>query len=218
MKWLSYFSKSKIPYYIYKIKKNDLMIINNNLQINQSIIILYGTIFLCKNFNNKKNFPVAIVSTNNIIYLKSFKNNTQYYYKLIALDNSYVLSFSFNYLIKNTKTNKQLFSQIIHAYENTLIRYEMINHILVHKYIKSRIIQLILILCLEFGIINNKKIIIPFSLSQKNLANIIKSNKITVNKIISYLIKQNIIKYSSQKRIYLQNISLLSYTFLIQYK
>jgi len=214
MKWLNYFSSAKIPYYVYKINKNDVIIINNDLSIDQSIIILYGTIFLSKNFNNKRTFPVAILSTNNIIYLKSFQIHNQYYYRLIALDHSYLLSFSLNHLKNNSTVKKELFFYIISAHQNTLIKYEMINSILVHKYAKYRLIQLILSLCLEFGIFNHKQIMIPFTLSQKNLTNIIKSNKMTINKLINGLRKKEIIQYSSKKIISLHKILNLSYIFL----
>jgi len=214
MKWLNYFSNSNIPYRIYKIKKNDLIIINKHFIISNSIIILYGTMFFCKVFNNQELFPIAILNTNNIIYLKSLHIDNECYYKLIALDKTYILSFSCSYLINKKKMNKELLICIINAYQNTFIKYELINSILSHKYIKLRLVHLILVFSLEFGIVYNHNIIIPFNLPQKYLIYILNTNYITVNKIINFLIRQNIIKYSSDKILSLHSILNLSYNLL----
>ena len=215
MRWLNYFSSARIPYYIYKINKNDCVVINFLLGVEHAIIILYGAIFLCKIFNNQEAFPVSIFNTNDVLFIKSLQINSQCYYKLISLDTTYILSFSLNDLRNNNKINHKLLFNIINSSKYTVRKYEIINHILINKYIKYRIIQLILFLCLEFGIIQNNKITIPFSVSQKNLAKITRSNTVAVNHIMNFLFKKQIIKYYSKKGICINNILNLISTFLL---
>lgn len=201
MTWIHQFSNSHIPYYIYKLNKGDSVIHNNH---NESFIILYGLIYLMKIFTNQEIIPVGILNTNNIINVKSLSVNTQNYYKLIAFETTYLIHFK----LKNMKYNKPIYKSltfnIINSYELTLVKYEMMQNIIMQKYIKYRFIQLILFLALEFGIIHQTKIIIPFKISQQNIANIIGTNKITINKIIKYLSTKMLIKYSSKKKFIFQ--------------
>nr|YP_009397325.1 global nitrogen transcriptional regulator [Thuretia quercifolia]ARW66511.1 global nitrogen transcriptional regulator [Thuretia quercifolia] len=213
MKWLNNFSSANITYYIYKLNKNDFFILDPKISKDQSFIILNGIILIIKVFSNKKYFPLIILNTNNIISLEYFSTNSNYYYKLIALDKTYILSFSIKDLKGNNKIKPEIFHSIIDGYHITLTKYEIMNSILVHKLAKHRIIQLILFLSFEFGTISNKKILIPFSLSQKKLALITKSNKITVNKIIKHLCKEKIIKYLYKKIICIINIDKLTLLF-----
>nr|YP_009332625.1 global nitrogen transcriptional regulator [Membranoptera weeksiae]AHZ94639.1 global nitrogen transcriptional regulator [Membranoptera weeksiae] len=205
MKWINSFSNSHIPYYIYKLNKGDKILYNPNKIYNRSIIILHGVIYLFKIFQNKEIFPLAILKTNNIIDLE-YSYETQYYYTIIALDQAYLMSFSLLNIKNKIYIKKQILFNIIYGQKLTLKQYELMNQILRHKYIKYRILQLILLLSLEFGIIHKNKIIIPFSLSQKNISIIIGSNKITINQIMNYLSKKTIIKYSTKKIIHIENI------------
>nr|YP_009391942.1 global nitrogen transcriptional regulator [Acrosorium ciliolatum]ARW60086.1 global nitrogen transcriptional regulator [Acrosorium ciliolatum] len=200
MKWINEFSNSQIPYYIYKLNKGDSIIYNCNSDYNKSFIVLRGIIYILKIFTNQEIIPIAILNTNNIINLNPFKINKQNYYKIIALDKTYIISFNINKLKYNDNINKSLILNIIFSYELTLEKYERMNSILIHKHIKYRVIQLILFLCLDFGIINQKQVIIPFKLSQKSLAKITGSNQITINKMINKLSKNMLITYSLKKK------------------
>lgn len=200
MKWINAFSSSQIKYYIYKLNKGDSIIYSYNSDYNKSLIILNGIIYIIKIFTNQEIIPIAILNTNNIIYLHSLHTTKQNYYKLIAFEKTYIISFNINQLKYQSNTYKLLTSNIIKSYELTLKRYELMNTILMQKNIQNRLIQIILFLSLEFGIVYQQKIIIPFTLSQKNLANITGSNKITINRIIHKLSKQMIIKYSLKKK------------------
>lgn len=200
MTWINEFSNSQIPYYIYKLNKNDSIIYNYNSDDNQSLIVLNGTIYILKIFTNKEIIPIAILNSNHIINLNSFTINKKSYYKIIAFETTYIISFSVNNLKYNSSRYKSLIINIVYSYELTLKKYEIMNNILMHKHIKDRLIQLILFLSLEFGIVNQKQIIIPFKISQKSLANIVGSNNITINKIITKLSKKMLIKYSLKKK------------------
>nr|QCI06079.1 global nitrogen transcriptional regulator [Delesseria sanguinea] len=205
MKWITSFSNSQIPYYIYKLNKGDKILYNPNKIYSKSIIVLHGVIYLFKVFQNKEIFPLAILKTNHIIDL-NYYYETQHYYTIIALDKTYLMSFSLLEIKNKIYIKKQILFNIIHGQKSTLRQYELMNQILKHKYIKYRILQLILLLSLEFGIIHDNKIIIPFSLSQKSLSIITGSNKVTINEIMSYLSKKTIIKYSTKKIIHIENI------------
>nr|YP_009391326.1 global nitrogen transcriptional regulator [Dipterocladia arabiensis]ARW59470.1 global nitrogen transcriptional regulator [Dipterocladia arabiensis] len=209
MKWINNFSNLQISYYIYKLNKGDKIICNNKSNYDKSIIILYGITYLFKTLNNKQIFPLAILNKNNIIHLDKYHVNKKINYQLIAFETTYLISFSYKNITNKTHLNNNLLLKIITSQELTKKNYEIMINILKHKYIKYRIIQLLLLLSLKFGVINEKEIMIPFSLSQKNLAIITESNKITVNKIINELCKKMLIRYSAKKIIYITDIYML---------
>nr|QCI06569.1 global nitrogen transcriptional regulator [Erythroglossum lusitanicum] len=200
MQWINAFSNSQIKYYIYKLNKGDSIIYNYYETYNKSLIILSGIIYIIKIFTNREIIPIAILNTNNIICLDNLYTTKQNYYKLTAFEQTYIISFNMNELKYESHICKSLTSNIIKSYDLTLKKYELMNNILMQKNIQNRLIQIILFLSLEFGIVYQQKIIIPFTLSQKNLANITGSNKITINRIIHKLSKQMIIKYSLKKK------------------
>nr|YP_010155950.1 global nitrogen transcriptional regulator [Cumathamnion serrulatum]QQY85317.1 global nitrogen transcriptional regulator [Cumathamnion serrulatum] len=212
MKWIKTFSNSQITYYIYKLNKGDKILYKPNRIYSKSIIVLHGVIYLFKMFQNKDIFPLAILSTNNIINL-DYSYDTQHYYTIIALDRAYLISYSLLDIKNKIYIKKQILINIIYGQKSTLKQYELMNQILKHKYTKYRILQLIFLLSLEFGVIHDNKIIIPFSLSQKNLSIITGSNKITINKIMNYLSRKTIIKYSTKKFIYIEDIFSLQLLF-----
>nr|QCI05925.1 global nitrogen transcriptional regulator [Dasysiphonia japonica] len=136
-------------------------------------------------------------------------SDNKYYYKLIALENTYIISFNIKEIKPSIKLKTNIFLRIIHSQQLTLKNYERMNLILKHRYIKYRIIQMILLLFLQFGVINNNSIYIPFHLSQKYLTIILGTNKTIVNQTIQQLIKKMIIKYSTKKIMYINNLSKL---------
>lgn len=210
MQWINYFSTSKIPFYIYKLKKGDSIIYKSNTKNNKSIIILHGIIYILKIFTNQEILTLGILNKGNII---SYKQETQYhYYNAVAMEETFILSFRLEDAILNQNIKKNLLQTIIQSHQSTLYKYEIMNSILAHKYTKHRIIQLILFLSTEFGLVEKNHIIIPFYLSQKTISIIIGSNRSTVNKIMHKLYQNNAISYSNQKYICIKNLFILSYS------
>nr|YP_010850913.1 Global nitrogen transcriptional regulator [Lophurella mutabilis]WGH13571.1 Global nitrogen transcriptional regulator [Lophurella mutabilis] len=204
MKWIKFLTKNKIPYYIYKLKKEDCIILNNIKNKNNNVlIILSGTIFITKVFPNKELLPIAILNKNNIL----IKNNKELkiYYKLVALEKTYVLTLDL-FILKQNKANTLLRINMLNAYKKTIEQYEAINNIMSQKSIKNRILQLILNMCLKFGQVKNQQVFIPFQLSNKNIAILTGTSKNTVSKIMKKIYNKNIIKNLNKKVIFLDNI------------
>nr|WMP11926.1 Global nitrogen transcriptional regulator [Laurencia australis]WMP12138.1 Global nitrogen transcriptional regulator [Laurencia australis] len=202
MRWINLLNNCKIPYNIYKLNKNDSTIIctqyNNQ---NYLTIILHGSIYIIKIFENKKVIPIVILGKNSLFSTKDISN--RFYYQLIALEKTYILTVK----IKNpNKLSSELMINIIESYRKTLNSYQIINETINQKHKKNRVIQMILFLLFEFGIINQKQIQLPFKISQKNLAKITGTNKKTINKIINNIkIKYNT-NYSKKRSIQINNI------------
>lgn len=205
MKWIHYFSKSKINYYIYKLNKGDSIIYRNLYNKYSSIIILHGLIYVKKVFTNKESLPLALLYNDHIITLKN-NYRSKYYYFLQAFDTTYILSFHDEDLYKNQHENYELLIHLIKSYKFTINNYEIINNIFNHKYIKHRLIQLILFLSREFGIIHKETILIPIKISQYEIANMLGTNKITINKILKTLSHIISIKSTYKTTIYVKNI------------
>nr|QCI06167.1 global nitrogen transcriptional regulator [Dicranema revolutum] len=199
MKWINEFLKSKIPFYIYKLRKNDSIVYTEEHN-NTSIIILYGIAYILKTFTNKESITLAILESGNIIH--NYKPSTNYYYKIIAITNIFLLSFQLKDILNlKNYSNHQTFSKFIKLYNKTEKRYEMMHSVLAHKYIKNRLIQLILNLSQNFGIIKEKQIIIPYYISQINISIITGSNRTNINKILKTFYFDKYIEYSKNKHI-----------------
>nr|YP_009392568.1 global nitrogen transcriptional regulator [Caloglossa monosticha]ARW61130.1 global nitrogen transcriptional regulator [Caloglossa monosticha] len=203
MKWINNFSKTRIPYYIYKLNTGDSILYFNNSKQNQYIVVLEGILYVLKIFSNKKAFFVGVINKNNILDLTKINDKLDYYYKAIALNKTYIISFSIN---NKNNINSKIFFNIIKAQKLTIKKYELINCILKQKYYKYKVLQIILFLFIEFGTINNKQLSLSFKISQQKLGLITGINQTKVNKIINLLANQKIIQFSSRKTIHIQNI------------
>lgn len=203
MEWINNFSKTQIPYYLYKLNTYDSILHFSKSLQNQHIIILEGTVGIFRVFNNKKTFFIGILNKNHILNLETINKSLDSCYKMIALNTTYVISFSVS--IKSC-TNPKIFFNIIKAQTLTTKRYEIINCILKQQYYKYKIIQMILFLFLEFGTIKNRQVKLAFQLSRKELALISGVNKNQISQVVNLLISQKIIKLSSHKTIHLYNI------------
>nr|YP_010619554.1 Global nitrogen transcriptional regulator [Xiphosiphonia pinnulata]WAX03567.1 Global nitrogen transcriptional regulator [Xiphosiphonia pinnulata] len=200
MKWIKLLTKNKIPYYIYKIKKEDFIILNKNNS--NAMIILSGIIAITKVFHNKELLPIAILDRNNILIRGSKEAKT--YYKIVALEKTYILTLNKDLL--NKSNNILININLLNSYNKTIDKYEAMNHIMSQKQIKHRILQLIFTICLQFGKVESQKIFIPFKLSNKNIAILTGTSENTVNKVIRKIYQQGIIKDYSNKVISINNI------------
>nr|YP_009293747.1 global nitrogen transcriptional regulator [Rhodymenia pseudopalmata]AOM64429.1 global nitrogen transcriptional regulator [Rhodymenia pseudopalmata] len=198
MQWIYYFMAHRIPFYVYKIPKNDCFIYTEDNQLNKTAIVLHGSLLMIKIFTNQEQLCLAILRANSIIDIK--KNNAKikvhYYYKVIALDEVWLMTFKSNEAFINSPI---IIKSLTASYNITLLHYEMMNNILTHKEAKNRILQLLVYLAEQFGYTKNNYTIIKFRITQSNIALIIGTNKITVNKILKMLKKDALIKYSKNK-------------------
>lgn len=199
-KWIRLFLESEIPFYIYKLNKGDALILQYSTNYNPAVIVFHGTVYMMKIFTNGESFFLAILTSNSIIdtNVTSFSSN-YFYYKVIALENTYFIKFFWLDSVSNFKYLSTIF-KLMDLFRYTLIQYENSSCILLHKSIRYRVIQLLLFLCREFGVLNNNYVAIPFELSQKTISYITGSNPITVNKIINDLSNRLLIKYISKKK------------------
>nr|YP_010484955.1 global nitrogen transcriptional regulator [Hypnea cervicornis]UVW80649.1 global nitrogen transcriptional regulator [Hypnea cervicornis] len=201
MKWLNYFLNFNIPFYIYKLNINDSIIFSKNINTNQPMIILYGIVYIIKNFDNNKKTTIAILGAENILYINSMKDDNCYY-RIIAINKSFLISFQWKNLINiNRNLNHLIFKELIRIYIKTNTKYEMMNIIMSHKYVKNRVIQLLLLYALDFGNINKKDIKIPHYISQYTIGKISGTTRTTANRILRNLNYTKFIKYSTDKKI-----------------
>nr|ARW60289.1 global nitrogen transcriptional regulator [Laurencieae sp.] len=205
MKWISCLTNCNIPYYIYKLNRDDATIVYNKYNNqNQLIIILHGSIYAIKIFANKKITPVVVLGKDSIFSTNRLSGH--FYYKLIALEKTYIISLNINKVQKVTRSNTKLILKIIKSYQQTFSTYQIINEAMHQKYKKNRVFQLILLIFFQFGTISRTEIKLPFKISQKNLAIITGTNKETINKIIKEIKKISNIKHYRTKSIQLDNI------------
>lgn len=204
MKWLQFCTLNNIPYYVYKLKETDSIILKQLEKQNHKIIaILYGIICIIKVFPNSEILPIALLNENNI-FMGSNKSK-KVYYKINALTEAFVLTFSENNCyVKCLKIPPKFY--ITEYYQKTLERYEEISEIMSQKNIKYRIFQLILLICLKFGYMKSQTIVIPFTLSNKNISILTGVNLNTISKTMKLLQNQNIVHESDKRIIYSKDL------------
>nr|YP_010903758.1 global nitrogen transcriptional regulator [Hypnea wynnei]WCH56610.1 global nitrogen transcriptional regulator [Hypnea wynnei] len=201
MKWLNYFLNFNIPFYIYKLNMNDSIIYSRNIKINQPMIILYGMIYIIKNFHNHKKTTIAILDAENILYINHMKEKNCHY-KIIAISKSFLMSFQWKNLINiNENLNHIIFKELIKLYTRTNKKYEMMNIIMSHKYIKNRVIQLLLFCARDCGNINKTYVTISHYISQNTIGLLSGSTRTTINRILKKLTYNKYIEYSIDKKI-----------------
>lgn len=210
MAWINNLSKANIPFTVYKLDKEDSLVYSNNVHSNQILIIIHGIINATHVYKNHAIIPLTILSTGHILSTVNKSHNIQSYYKYTALKTTYIVSFS-KKKINVTNNQFDLYIDMLNAYHLTLQQYKTMKYIFIEKEIKYRLIKLIIFLFNEFGIVQEAYIALPFSIKQKDLAVIIGSNTVTINKIIQELSKELLIRYTYRKKIYINNIYIFRY-------
>ena len=189
MKWINFLKSYKIPYYIYKLNTNDSLIICDEYNKKKQLaIILHGSIYITKNFKNKKTITIVLLNKNSIF--NGNYTNYQFYYQLTALETTYILTIKGETIKK--LANKPI-NSIIKSYKKTCNAYQIMNEAINQTNKKNKVLQIILLIFLQFGIINKKEVELPFKISQKNLSTISGASTTTVNKIIKDIIKKNLL-------------------------
>ena len=217
MTWIHLFSHLGIPFCIYKLNSGDSIIHSNDINNNKNIIILHGTLNITQVFTNHEILPIVILHKNNIIDNNyNFINyNYKSYYKIIAIEKTYIVSFSSIKFKNNHNINTKFFNDLINAYQMTLNKHENMRKILTHKYTKLRVIQLIIFLCIEFGKIDKTQIKLPFIIKKTDIAIMTGTNVNTVNKILKQLHKNQLIYYSTKNFIKINNHFIIHYLSLL---
>lgn len=204
MKWINYFFNSQIPFYIYKLNKGDSIVYTTNIDIDKLLVILHGIVYLLKAFSNNETITFTILESDNIIYTHTPQKNCCY--KIIAITDTFLLSCKWkNFTQTHYQINSTFLRKFIQSHIKTIKKYETMNSVLAHKYIKNRVIQLILFLSKDFGVVDRRRIFIPYYMSQKTISTITGSNRTNINKILHHFYDKKLIKYSYGKEIYIEN-------------
>nr|QCI05460.1 global nitrogen transcriptional regulator [Crouania attenuata] len=206
MTWIHLLSKSHIPFSVYKMYKGDSLIQPKTIKNTHILVILQGILSMYHVLNKTEVICNSIVYTGHIIT----SNDSDYTYNYISLRTSYIISLPITTTDLNQYIDHKIFNQILYNYNNTLKQNIDINRIFIHKNIKFRLIQIIIILSMKFGIIHNQKIMIPLIIHKIDLANILGGNINTINKILKDLDDQKIVTYA-KRNIYVHNIVFLKY-------
>ena len=201
MKWIGSLVNSKIFYYTYKLYKNDSAIIHySKYNHSKLIIILYGSVYVTKTFESGEIVPIVILDKNTIFTAK--RDSGKFYYKLTALETTYILSTK----VYRVTNNRELMNNLIKGYKETVEAYETMNDAINQKYVERRVFYALLMLFWKFGVISNKKVKLPFWIPQRNLGNIANTRKEIVSRVIKKLDNKLKIKYYSKKLLYINNV------------
>lgn len=210
MQWLLKLEKNNIPFCIHVLQKNDSIIMYEIIQKRQIIYIVDGLIQVLKIFTNKEQVCLYLIYKNSIIPdINNYKNNNNnYYYKIIALKKTVIATITSNKSYATLQKNNKIFQEFQLTYNQK--KRDLVS-IFIYKNTTQRLIQLLLIMVKNFGIVKQKHIIIPFSLSHNTIGTIIGSQRITINRIMFHLKQKKIINYNKEKIIIYNIIQLIQY-------
>nr|YP_009315838.1 Global nitrogen transcriptional regulator [Trichogloeopsis pedicellata]SCW24496.1 Global nitrogen transcriptional regulator [Trichogloeopsis pedicellata] len=188
--------------HIYKLNPGDMLMIypdNNNIYV-----VVDGILVTHKLFSNTEKFSTGIIYSGSLIENMFQHSKTyNYCYELETLSVCYILSIS-NYTFSNLSQKSYTIKSNHH---HSSYRINLVD-LWVHKNIKNRIVQLIMILCEVAGKHCQHYTRIDVKLSYKTIATITGSNRNTVSHIIQQLHKDQIIIYKKHQ-IIINNILLL---------
>ena len=190
---------------MYKLNRNDSIIIYEKYwPKNNLLIVLYGTLYAMKIFKNKKKISTIILNRNKVF--KAHLDHSDSYYKLIALEKSYITNINIDNVQIKVPVSKKLLENVINSYKETIKIYETLNRIIQERQTSKRIIQNIFFILLHFGLIKNKQIYLPFKLSQKNLSFISQTSPGRTSKVIKKINQQCQIKHPTKISIEIKNL------------
>lgn len=208
MKWLIKLEYYDMSFNIKVLKKDDCIINNQKTSNHRMIYILDGFMQKMQKFNNGEIINTQLLYSNDIFIdtQQSVQINDQpnnYFYKFKALTQTTIIVINQKKLLKKIQKEYRLYDYYYNLNQEMLI-------ILSHKNTKKRLIQLLLILIKNFGILSSNKIFVPFNISHNNIANIIGSQRITVNRIMNQL-KQTVLYYDNKKIVIFNLIKLIEF-------
>lgn len=195
MEWLIHLENYNISFNIKHLNKDDYIIANQEVKNCTVLYILDGFMQKTQIFTNGEIICLRLLYKNNIFTnikpnIKKPYQNINYHYSFQALINTTIIAINREEFINKIPYKDQDFKETTNIYYNYEGEKEMIN-ILSHKNTRRRLIQLLLTLIEHFGIFTKYSIVIPFNLSHHNIATIIGSQRVTVNKIMNILKKNS---------------------------
>lgn len=205
MRWIYALKNSKFTYRVYKLNINDSVIIYKKYwQKNNLLIVLHGTLYAMKIFKNKKKISTIILNRNKVF--KAHLDNSESYYKLIALEKSYITNINIDNIQIKNPISKKLLGNVMNSYKETIKIYETLNRIIQERQTSKRIIQNIFFILLHFGLIKNKQIYLPFKLSQKNLSSISQTSQGKTSQVIKEINRRWQMKHQTKISIEIKNL------------
>lgn len=212
--WNYLLSIQKNYFTIHKIRLGDCILLNFK-HPSKIYLISRGCVKVSKIFRNNYILVFAILAQSDVICTQNIFPN--YFCIVEALSSTSLVSCDYNDILYHFKYLTIISCEIISAYHRYIYKTNQIIQLLSHRDKRNRLINLLLILCKNKGVITKFGIIINLSITNYKLANIIGSSRITVNNIFNKLKKDKLISIWNNRVIIHDPISLsLTNRFFIQ--
>lgn len=193
--WLLFFNNNNIDYQLFSLKQNDTILFNSSSRL---YIILIGSLIITKVLKNKHKITLNLLNTGDTFgQLELVDDN--FYYEAEAIDKTKIACINYNTIMKAC-SNYPPFNLFFvnHLIYRSAKAYHFIE-IISHKSITSRLVSLLLLLAEQNGTHANNGIMLNFSITHKILAQIIGSNRVSVTRILSELLKTKLISIQKNR-------------------
>ena len=181
-------------------------------QKNTVYIIAQGFVKLSKVFTNNNILVLGILTENDLINMTHAKSNSKYYYYLAeALSSTLIISYNCRRILQRPHCYSLIYNELLFAHQRHINRNNDIIQILSHRDKKSRLANLLLILCQQVGIITQFGIIINLIITHNTLAMIVGSSRTTITNTLNSLQRHQLISIYKNKLLIHDPISLSLY-------
>lgn len=210
-KWCYLLSMKKIYFNIHRMLLGDCLLINFQHK-NHIYLIVQGSVKVNQVFTNTNKLTIGILMEDDLINIISLpRTKKSYYYSAEALSSALIISYNHKMVLQRPHEYISLYHELLSAQERLIIRSNDIIQVLSHRDKKCRLINLLLILCKQFGIITRFGIMINLIITHNTLGGIIGSSRTTITKILNSLQGYRLLSVYHNKLLIHDPISLCLY-------
>nr|YP_009296686.1 global nitrogen transcriptional regulator [Apophlaea sinclairii]AOM65826.1 global nitrogen transcriptional regulator [Apophlaea sinclairii] len=210
-RWCYLLSFQKVCFNIHKMCPGDYILVRAE-DIHKMYLITQGAVKFSKIFTDTSTLTLAILRENDLITI--IKTQNYYYYSAEALSFTLILSYNYDKILQKSNQFSTLHSELVLAYHRYIQKVYKIIQVLSHRDKINRLINLLLILCQQFGIVTRFGIVINLVMTHNTLAIIIGSSRITITKILNSFQKTQVISVYHNKLLIHDPISLSLFKYL----
>lgn len=208
-KWRYLLSIKKFD--IYEIQQGDCILID--FRKNEYIyFIAQGFVKLNQVFTNTNKLTLGIFTANDVINMTNTKTNTiNYYYSVEGISSALIISYDYKKILLQLGQHLLICHELLLAQQKYIHQRSNMIQILSHRDKKSRLVNLLLILCKLSGMTTRFGIIINLSITHNTLGTIIGSSRTIVTKTLISLQQCQLLSIYNNKLLIHDPISLSLY-------
>jgi global nitrogen regulator NtcA len=163
--------------------------------------LMKGAVKLSRVYEAGEEITVALLRENSVFGVLSLVTGqrSDRFYHAVAFTPVELLSAPIDLVEKALNEHPELSMLMLKGLSSRILQTEMMIETLAHRYMGSRLVSFLLILCRDFGLPTNEGIRIDLKLSHQAIAEAIGSTRVTVTRLLGDLRQENMISIYKKK-------------------